>query len=403
VLGSDEERALRQAAAAAVEATAAQLGPSAEQAERLAMAVGEVFRGAPKVALAGEATLLEALQAGIAARVAVLEDPAATSTGQSSMELLGVPGGVLAQTLAGHLVHEITVRGAQGGPLTPLAGQLNHDMTHLQGQRLEGMLAQVIGLVTELAEAGRGPQVPRKPVRLAPRPVLLAGREELLADLDTKLTGGGDSGPRIVSLCGLGGAGKTSVAVEYAHRHLADVGVAWQFGAEDATVLATGFTELAAQLGAQDLAGTQDPVASVHAVLAASFTDWLLVLDNAPDRAAVTQFLPPDGPGRVLITSRSQLWPPGRALEVPVLDLEAAAEFLVNRTGDPGRQAALDLAGELGQLPLALEQAAAYIQASGDTLAGYLASFQRRRADMLARGEPTAYSETVGHYLGPVV
>ena len=395
VLGSDEERALRQAAAAAVEATAAQLGPSAEQAERLAMAVGEVFRGAPKVALTGEATLLEALQAGIAARVAVLEDPAATGTGQSSMELLGVPGGVLAQTLAGHLVHEITVRGARGGPLTPLAGQLNHDMTHLQGQRLEGMLAQVIGLVTELAEAGRGPQVPRKPVRLAPRPVLLAGREELLADLDTKLTGGGDSGPRIVALCGLGGAGKTSVAVEYAHRHLADVGVAWQFGAEDVTVLATGFTELAAQLGAQDLAGTQDPVASVHAVLAASFTDWLLVLDNAPDRAAVTQFLPPDGLGRVLITSRSQLWPPGQALEVPVLDLEAAAEFLVNRTGDPGRQAALDLAGELGQLPLALEQAAAYIQASGDTLAGYLASFQRRRADMLARGEPTAYSETV--------
>ena len=176
-----------------------------------------------------------------------------------------MPGGVLAETLAGHLVHEITVRGAQGGPLTPLADQLNHDMTHLQGQRLEGMLAQVIGLVTALAEAGRGPQVPRKPVRLAPRPVLLAGREELLADLDTRLTGGDDSGPRIVALCGLGGAGKTSVAVEYAHRHLGEVGVAWQFPAEDATVLAAGFAELAAQLGARDLAGTRDPVASVHA------------------------------------------------------------------------------------------------------------------------------------------
>ena len=49
----------------------------------------------------------------------------------------------------------------------------------------------------------------------------------------------------------------------------------------------------------------------------------------------------------------------------------------------------------LGGLPLALEQAAAYIQATGDTLAGYLALFRQRRAEMLARGEPTGYSKTV--------
>ena len=55
----------------------------------------------------------------------------------------------------------------------------------------------------------------------------------------------------------------------------------------------------------------------------------------------------------------------------------------------------LELAGELGGLPLALEQAAAYIQATGDNVAGYLASFRQRRADMLARGEPTGYSGTV--------
>ena len=67
VLGTDQERALRPAVEAAVAATAAQLAPSDEQAEQLAMVVGEVFRGAPKVALAGQGTLLEALQAGIAA------------------------------------------------------------------------------------------------------------------------------------------------------------------------------------------------------------------------------------------------------------------------------------------------------------------------------------------------
>jgi hypothetical protein len=97
----------------------------------------------------------------------------------------------------------------------------------------------------------------------------------------------------------------------------------------------------------------------------------------------------------VLITSRNQIWPPGHALEVPVLDPEVAAEFLVSRTGDPGQRAALDLAGELGGLPLALDQAAAYVQATGDSLAGYLASFRQRRPDPLGRGEPTGYPDTV--------
>ena len=76
----------------------------------------------------------------------------------------------------------------------------------------------------------------------------------------------------------------------------------------------------------------------------------------------------------MLITSQNPNWPHGQALEVPVLDTEVAADFLVTRTGDPDRQAARELAGELGGLPLALEQAAAYILATGGSLAGYLAS-----------------------------
>ena len=90
-------------------------------------------------------------------------------------------------------------------------------------------------------------------LRLAPRPVFLAGRGGLLAELDARLAGDGGAGPRVVALCGLGGAGKTSVAVEYAYRHLGEVGVAWQFPAEDPAVLAAGFGELAAQLGAREL------------------------------------------------------------------------------------------------------------------------------------------------------
>ena len=140
----------------------------------------------------------------------------------------------------------------------------------------------------------------------------LAGREGLLAELDARLTAaGGQSGPRVAVLCGLGGAGKTSVAVEYAHRHLAEVGVCWQFAAEDPTVLAAEFAELAAQLGARELVDVRDPVASVHGVLARAETGWLLVFDNVTDRASVQPFVPPAGRGRVLITTQNQHWPSG--------------------------------------------------------------------------------------------
>ena len=240
-----------------------------------------------------------------------------------------------------------------------------------------------------------GEQVPaKKPVRLAPRPPVLVGREALLKALDARLSADGGPAPRTVALCGLAGAGKTSVAVEYAYRHLAEVGVAWQFPAEDATVLADRFGKLADLLGLRAWADARDPVASVHAVLARFPERWLLIFDNAPDRASIEDFQPPAGPGQVLITSQNPDWP-GQALNVPMLDPDVAARFLAGRTDDPDRQAARDLADTLGELPLALEQAAAYMQATGGTVAGYLALFRQRRGDLLSRGAPAGHRETV--------
>jgi hypothetical protein len=230
-------------------------------------------------------------------------------------------------------------------------------------------------------------------LRLAPRPPFLSGREDLLAELEARLAGGDGREPRVVVLYGLAGAGKTSVALVYAHGHLAETGITWQLAAQDPAVLAGGFGELAAALGLREGAG--DPVAGVHGALAASRAQWLLVFDNAPGPETVEAFLPPAGCGRVLITSRNALWSGSQAVEVPVLDLEAAAGFLAARTGDTDRRAAAGLAEAVGGLPLALEQAAAYVQATGASLAGYLALFERRRADLLARGQPARYGGTV--------
>lgn len=149
ILGTEQQRALRKAAATAVRRTAADLRPDdAEQAEHLAMVIDQVFNTeAPSPVMTERMTLLEALGSGIAAQLAVLDDVNFTGTGKSSSEVLEVPAEVLAEKLTGYLVREILVQGAGGGPLTPLADQLNHNVTQLQGelshradQRLEGML-----------------------------------------------------------------------------------------------------------------------------------------------------------------------------------------------------------------------------------------------------------------------
>jgi Tetratricopeptide repeat len=236
-----------------------------------------------------------------------------------------------------------------------------------------------------------------RPVSLPPRPAVLFGREGLLDELQARLADGDRSGPRIVALHGLGGAGKTSVAVEYAHRQQAAAGLVWQFPADEPVAVEAEFARLAAILGVgAGLLDPRDPVAAVHAALAGSADPWLLVFDNVPHAAAVRRFLPPAGDGQVLITSQSSAWPTGQGIEVPVLDAAAAAEFLTIRAAVPEAEGtAAELAAELGGLPLALEQAAAYIRETGLTVAGYLSLFRRRRADLLARGEPQGYDKTV--------
>ena len=94
-------------------------------------------------------------------------------------------------------------------------------------QRLiQGLSTGIQGQLDKLAKRDEGQAAlvtAGRVLRLAPRPVFLAGREDLLAALEAQLTGDGGAGPRVVALCGLGGAGKTSLVLEYAHRHLDEV------------------------------------------------------------------------------------------------------------------------------------------------------------------------------------
>jgi hypothetical protein len=144
-LGDEQKRALRSAATSAVQLTATGLLPGrADEAEGLAIIVSEVFREpVPIKPLTEDATILAALQAGVARQLAVLGDAELTGVGRSSADLLGIRVGKLSQSLADHLVREIMAQGAVGGPLEPLAAQLNHELTRLQGQQIEHKIDRV--------------------------------------------------------------------------------------------------------------------------------------------------------------------------------------------------------------------------------------------------------------------
>jgi hypothetical protein len=116
LLGDELDRSLRQAATAAVQATARELRPGdAGEAGHLARVISEVFSSESPGGLGAQGTVLEALQAGIAVQLAVLEDHELTGTGQSSAEVLEVPLGVLASRLTRHLLSEIVSRGHAAG------------------------------------------------------------------------------------------------------------------------------------------------------------------------------------------------------------------------------------------------------------------------------------------------
>jgi tetratricopeptide (TPR) repeat protein len=251
-----------------------------------------------------------------------------------------------------------------------------------------GLAAVPVGLRPAPLFPGSGPAVSN----LAPRNPNFTGRAELLAALAQSLAAGTTA---VVAAHGLGGVGKSQLALEYAYLHAADYDLVWWVAAETPLVAAAGLAALAPRLGLTTQPEQADQVAAVLAELA-RLDRWLLVFDNAEQPQDLQGLSPRAGEGHVLVTSRNPVW--GRVaapLRVDVLDPREATAFLLRRTGAVDRMSADDLAGELGGLPLALEQAAAYCEQTSLPLADYLNRYRRDHAQLLATGPPEDYPATV--------
>ena len=163
------------------------------------------------------------------------------------------------------------------------------------------------------------------------------GRDELLDELHAKLT---DGRVALTALRGMGGVGKTQLALEYAYRHAGDFDLVWWLRAEEPATLLEDYARLAgplglAQAGESELAGV---AAAVCRDLAAR-SRWLLVFDNASAPNEIEPLLPKGSGGRVLITSRNPSWRFAAEIDVPTLSRLAAVGVSAAAHGTNGRRA----------------------------------------------------------------
>jgi hypothetical protein len=213
------------------------------------------------------------------------------------------------------------------------------------------------------------------------------GRDELLGAMRDGLV----TGDRTVvqALQGMSGVGKTQLAIEYAHRFAEDYDVAWWVDAEQPGLIGDQFAALGAALGCVE------PGADTGAVQAAVLADlhqrgrWLLVFDNAENPADIAGWLPGGG-GHVLITSRAQAWTEvATSVEVDVMTRAESVAIFQNRVAGLAAADAAQLADHLGDLPLAVAQAAGFIAETGMPAAQYLGLLETQAGQLLNQAAPT--------------
>ncbi|WP_406063420.1 FxSxx-COOH system tetratricopeptide repeat protein [Micromonospora sp. NBC_00860] len=226
-----------------------------------------------------------------------------------------------------------------------------------------------------------------------PRNPNFTGRESLLVHLHEQMLQG-VTAVLPHALHGMGGVGKSQLAIEYVYRHLDEYDVIWWIPSERPAQIGNALAELAQRL---QLPVGLEANAAVPAVrealrLGQPYANWLLIFDNAESPEAVRRYFPNGGSGRIMVTSRNPQWSNvGRQLAVDVFARQESVDLLRRRGPDLSEEDADRLAEALGDLPLALDQAAAWLAETGMPTDEYLRLFEEKRIELLEVSVPLDY------------
>lgn len=243
------------------------------------------------------------------------------------------------------------------------------------------------------------------------------GREELLKQLDqqfsasrneasTQLRGAALTQPRAIK--GLGGIGKTQIAVEYAYRAREQsryTHILWINAASEEAIM-TSFVALAEMLPAFAAAKETDQHKLVEAIirwLEQCQERWLLIFDNADNVALLQPYLPHHGNGNLLFTTRAHaVGSFAVSIDVEKMGLVEGTMLLLHRAqrqqaSDEERNEAINIVITLDGFPLALDQAGAYIEETECSFSDYLQTYQKHHQALLARrgAQATNYPDSV--------
>jgi tetratricopeptide (TPR) repeat protein len=224
------------------------------------------------------------------------------------------------------------------------------------------------------------------PIRggLPPRNPRFVGREDLLAHVRGLL----GNGPVVLLPAAdhqLGGTGRTQLAVEYAYRYADTYDLVWWIPAEQTAGMRAALVGLAQRLGLPEARDINRTLGAVRDALSRGepYRNWLVVFENANRPEDIRPYLP-SGAGHVLVTSRNPRWTSevAQAVPVAVFDRADSVDFLRRRTPELSAPDADRLADRLGDVPMALEQAAAVRSATGWPVDEYLRRYDERAGEL---------------------
>lgn len=230
-----------------------------------------------------------------------------------------------------------------------------------------------------------------------PRNPNFTGRQDLLLALRSQLSLAGITALMPIAMYGLGGVGKTQIALEYVHRFASDYHLICWVSGETPTQLRNDLTAIAPDLNIP-AGGDQDM--TLRAVCDAlnrgePYARWLLVVDNAGDPDVLMRYLP-QARGHILITSRNQQWGEyAKPYQVGELTREESISLIRLRGNNISEADADRLADRLGDLPIAVEQAAAWQAEAGLSVQHYLSLLNKQMSTMLAANPPEGYQPSI--------